>query len=188
MSSQQAALGCMASAPSVSVITPSIPERERYLEELIASAEAQTFKNFEHIWQIDYSRLGCAWMVNHLAEKAKGEWLLICADDDLLLPRCIETLMEYADDADIVYSPPLVWGSDSKHFFQAPPYIPSFGLIYMDLWREIGGYKDVSREEDRQFWIEAMRLGAKFVRADKEPTWVYRLHPGNKSFNEGIAS
>src|SRR5574338_709892 len=169
-------------SPLVSIITPSIPERERYLEELIASVDAQTFKDFEHIWQIDYSRLGCSWMVNHLAEKAKGEWLLIVADDDILLPRCLEILVEHSEDADIVYSPPLVWGSNSPHFFQSPPFIPSFGLIYKDLWNEIGGYRaEAIREEDRKFWTEAVRLGAKFVRADKEPTWVYRLHEGSKS-------
>jgi GT2 family glycosyltransferase len=133
-------------------------------------------------------------MVNRLAKKAQGEWLLIVADDDLLLPRCIATLLDYSEDADIVYSPPLVWGNDSKHFFGDPPYIPSFGLIYMDLWREIGGYKeDAKREEDRKFWIEALRLGAKFVRADREPTWIYRFSKTadgkfrNKSYNSGLS-
>lgn len=176
------------SGPVVSIVTPTIPERSRYLEELVASVNAQTFQDFEHLVWEDKDREGCARVVNRLAERAEGEWLLIVADDDLILPRCLEVMLEYADDADVVYSPPLVWGNDSKHFFGEPPYIPSFGLIYMDLWREIGGYKpDAIREEDRKFWIEAMRLGAKFVKATY-PTWVYRFHGGNKSYNGGAAT
>lgn len=175
--------------PLVSIVTPSIPERARYLEELKLAVSAQTVKSYEHLVEIDEARDGCARVVNRLAEKAEGEWLLIVADDDLILPRCLEVLLEFGDDADVVYSPPLVWGNNSPHFFGQPPYIPSFGLIYMDLWREIGGYReDAVREEDRKFWIEALRLGAKFVRADLEPTWVYRFHGGNKSYHQGVAS
>jgi len=174
--------------PLVSVVTPTIPSRARYFEELGLCLESQTFKDFEWLYEIDKDRLGCARIVNGLAERAKGEWLLIVADDDLILPRCLEVMLEYADDADVVYSPPLVWGNDSKHFFGEPPYIPSFGLIYMDLWREIGGYReDAIREEDRKFWIEALRLGAKFVKCNY-PTWVYRFHGGNKSYANGVAS
>lgn len=175
--------------PLVSVVTPSIPERSHYLAECIKSVEAQTFTDHEHLIGIDRDHEGCSVTTNKLAAEARGEWLVIVADDDLLLPRCIQSLLDHSDDADVVYSPPLVWGSDSKHFFQRPPYIPSFGLIHKELWDEIGGYRaDAIREEDRKFWIEALRLGAKFVRYDAEPTWVYRLHAGNKSFNEGIAS
>jgi glycosyltransferase involved in cell wall biosynthesis len=177
------------SDPLVSVLTPSIPSRRKYLDECVASVQAQTFTEHEHLVGIDQDREGCAVTVNKLAKRARGEWLLIVADDDLLLPRCIESLLEVASDADIVYAPPLVWGSNSPHYFQQPPYIPSFALIYKELWDEIGGYReDAIREEDRKFWIEALRLDAKFVRYDAEPTWVYRLHAGSKSYNEGIAA
>lgn len=175
--------------PLVSVVTPSIPERTRYLQEAIHSVKAQTFYDHEHLVEIDRDRQGCAITVNKLAKRAKGEWLLIVADDDLLLPRALELLLSVSADADIVYAPPLVWGSNSPHYFQKPPYIPSFALIYKDLWDEIGGYReDAIREEDRKFWIEAMRLDAKFVRYDAEPTWVYRLHAGSKSYRDGVAA
>ena len=134
----------------MSIVTPSIPERADYLYELERSVEGQTFEQWEHLVEIDKERQGCAATVNKLAHEARGEWLLIMADDDILLPRALAILLEHSENADVVYSPPLVWGNDSKHFFGKPPYIPSFGLIYMDLWREIGGYKDVNREEDRQ--------------------------------------
>lgn len=148
----------------------------------------------EHLIDVDHAHRGCAFTVNRLAGAARGEWLLICADDDLLLPRCLAILLEHSENADIVYSPPLVWGNNSPHFFGKPPFIPSFGLIHKELWDEIGGYEDVNREEDRKFWIRALELGANFVRASDEPTWVYRFSfddagtPRNKSYNEGIAA
>jgi len=127
--------------------------------------------------------------MNRAAARAKGEWFLPLADDDLLLPGCLQTLLSYTNEADIVYAPPLVWGQPQEWFTQAPPVIPSFALIKRDLWFELGGYDETARrEEDRKMWIKAMDAGARFVRADRAPTWVYRHHGGNKSFHQGVAS
>jgi len=174
----------------ISVLTPSIETRARMLLECIASVQAQTYQEAEHLIHVDKELRGCAWTMNHLAEQASGEWLVPLADDDLLLPGALEVLLAYAAEADVVYSPPLVWGNaDSMHFFGDPPRIPSFGLIRTTLWRELGGY-DLGRrrEEDRDFWTRALERGARFARADAWPTWVYRFHGGNKSYNQGVAS
>jgi len=169
--------------PAVSVLTPSIPERERMLAECVASVDAQTFGDWEHLVEVDDDGVGCAVMMNALASCAEGEWLLPLADDDLLLPGCLETLLAYAEDGDVIYAPPLVTGNEDRWwFFQAPPAIPSFALITAGLWRDLGGYDEsLVREEDRDFWTRALDEGAKFVRVD-EPCWVYRQHRGNKSF------
>jgi hypothetical protein len=145
---------------------------------------------WEHLIEVDEQRDGCAVVMNRLADAAAGEWLLPLADDDLILPDCIGILLAYCDDADIVYPPPLVWGQPQEWFCQAPPVIPSFALIRASLWRDLGGYDESRiREEDRDMWIKALAAGARFVRADTRPTWVYRLnHGGNKSFNNGIAA
>ncbi|CAB4174313.1 Glycosyltransferase 2-like [uncultured Caudovirales phage] len=167
---------------SVSVLTPSIPERAKLLHECNLSVIAQTTDDLEHLVMVDEQRDGCSITMNKLAALASGEWLLPLADDDLLLPRCVETLLEHVDQADVVYAPPLVTGNEERWwFFQSPPVIPSFALIRADLWHNLGGYDEsVLREEDRGFWIRAVAAGARFVRVD-EPTWVYRQHPGNKS-------
>ena len=169
----------------VSVLTPSIEERWKLLDECIASVKAQTFPDFdyEHLVRVDLEREGCSKTMNKLAAEAQGEWLLPLADDDLLLPGCLETLLRHTADADIVYAPPLVTGNEDRWwFFQAPPAIPSFALIRRDLWFELGGYDEtLSREEDRAMWVKALDGGARFVRVD-EPCWVYRQHHGNKSF------
>jgi glycosyltransferase involved in cell wall biosynthesis len=179
----------------VSILTPSIPERGELLRECKASVEAQTVRTFEHLVWIDTERLGCAKTMNLLAREARGVWLLPLADDDLILPGCLRVLLSHSADADIVYAPPLVTGNGDTHFFGSPPYIPSFALIRASLWHELGGYDEGRRrEEDRDLWFRALAVGARFVRADAEPTWLYRFHvhpdgtPRNKSYARGVAS
>lgn len=174
----------------VSVITPTIPERDELLIECYLSVRAQTLpKNqYEHVVEMDDAHAGCSATMNRAAARAAGDWLLPLADDDLLLPGCLETLLAHTDDADIVYAPPLVTGNEDRFwFFQAPPAIPSFALIRRSLWFELGGFDEtLVREEDRDLWIKAMDVDARFVRVD-EPCWVYRQHGGNKSFAKAAA-
>lgn len=173
----------------VSVLTPSIPTRAHLLRECRRSVLCQTYEQWEHLVEVDRDREGCAVVMNRLAADAKGEWLLPLADDDLLLPGCLETLLAGAEGADVVYAPPLVTGNEDRWwFFQEPPAIPSFALIRRSLWERLGGYDEaLRREEDRQLWVAALAAGARFERVDA-PTWVYRLwtkpdgQPGNKSF------
>lgn len=174
----------------ISVLTPSIPERHAMFMECGLSVQSQTISDRAHLTQVDGKREGCAVVMNRLAKQTTSEWLLPLADDDLLLPGCLATLLAHSDNADVVYSPPLVWGlTDPWWFFQAPPAIPAVALIRAELWREIGGYDEsLTREEDRAFWTKALAYGARFVRASDDPTWVYRIHQGNKSFHDGIAS
>lgn len=174
--------------PLVSVFTATIPERTAMLAECEASVRSQTFFNWEHLVLEDTEREGCAVTCNRLVAAASGDWVLPIADDDLLLPGCIEHLLAASENADVVYSPPLVTGNEDRWwFFQAPPVIPSTALIRRDLWNELGGYDEsVPRDEDRQLWIAALAVDARFVRVD-EPTWIYRQHTGNLSF-AGVAS
>jgi glycosyltransferase involved in cell wall biosynthesis len=173
--------------PLVSVLTPTIVGREAFLEECMISVNGQTYTNFEHLVKLDSHKRGCAQIMNQLARKARGQWLLPLADDDLLLPAALETLLEA--DGDIIWSPPLVWGNDSRHFFGEPPEIPSFALIRKSVWEELGGYEESSiREEDRKLWTKALEAGKVFTKVDSDPTWVYRHHGGNKSYNMGVAS
>ncbi len=174
--------------PLVSILTPTIDERDVFLAECRASVSAQLFYGWEHIIEPDPDRTGCAATMNRAAARARGEWLLPLADDDLLLPGCLDLLLERTNDGDIIYAPPLVTGNEDRFwFFQAPPAIPSFALICRELWNELGGYDETLRhEEDRNLWIKAMEAGAMFVRVD-EPCWIYRQHQANKSFNKVAA-
>lgn len=179
----------------ISILTPTIPEREQMVVECKRSVASQTYQAYEHLTGYDADYEGCSVTINRLAERAVGQWLLPLADDDLLLPGCLQTLIAHVDEGDIIYSRPLVWGNDSPHFFAEPPKIPSFALIPRMLWQELGGYdEDARREEDRKLWIKALDVGAKFVLVEDGPTWVYRFSlnadgkPRNKSYNGGISS
>jgi len=153
------------------------------LAECELSVRAQSDTRWEHLIEVDERRDGCAIIMNRLATEARGEWLLPLADDDLILPGCLATLLAHSDRGDVIFAPPLVTGNEDRWwFFQTPPAIPSCALIRAGLWRELGGYDErLSREEDRDLWVRALAAGARFVRVD-EPCWVYRLHSANKSF------
>ncbi len=174
-------------AVAVSVLTPTIPERRGFLKECRASVRGQTFRSFEHLVEVDKKRKGCSYTLNRLAERAHGEWLFILADDDLMLPGCLDSHMAAAaDDVDIVYAPPLVWGEAAEQFFMGPPNIPATALIRAGLWRDVGGYDErLGCTEDRNFFGRAASglkcSPARFVRCDASPTWVYRFHGQNKS-------
>lgn len=167
----------------VSVLTPSIPERGGMLEEAKASVRAQIVPH-EHLVDVDRGRDGCAATVNRLARQARYEWLFVLADDDLMLPSCLYWHMQAATlGADVVYAPPLVWGAAEAGYRRRPPEIPSHALIRRSLWEQLGGYNEnLRREEDRDLWTRALAAGARFVRFDEQPTWVYRIHDGSKSW------
>lgn len=185
----------------ISVITPSIPERSKFLYECKRSVGAQGGLldvddqcSWEHLVEVDEERNGCAMTMNRLANRAMtskwpADWLLPLADDDLLLPGALASLLAASDEADVVYSPPLVTGNEDRWwFFQAPPVIPSCALIRASLWRDLGGYDEsLKREEDRDLWVKALAAEARFVRVD-DAQWIYRQWrkpdgtPGNKSF------
>lgn len=168
----------------VSVLTPTISGRKKFREECKASVQAQTYRDFEHLIRLDRKRVGCSKTMNILSGKAKGEWLFILADDDLILPRCLELLVGAAKKhrADIVYHLPLVWGENAVQFHAYPPNITAFSLIRTSLWRDLGGYDENLKEtEDRDFYTRAMEVDARFHRFDEHPVAVYRFHGGNKS-------
>lgn len=153
------------------------------VDECRRSVEDQTFKRWEHLILRDTDYEGCAATVNALAKEARGEWLFIVADDDLLHPDCLQKHLDASVGADIVYGPPVVEGEDDAQFCGSPPNIPAVALIRTALWVKLGGYDQrLTATEDRDFYERAMRRGtfAKFARI-ADTTWTYRFHGSNKS-------
>lgn len=162
------------------------------LAECLESVWAQTVQPIEHLVAIDYERIGTTENVNRLVHAARGEWLYILADDDLMLPHCLETHLAHAGMAEIVYSEPRVegesWGRigniDPEEMLRGGATPPASALIRVSFWRQLGGYRggrfDTGVPEDRDFWIRSARAGARFVYVP-EVTKVYRFHGGNQS-------
>ena len=168
----------------VSVLTPTVPGREKLLLENIDSVARQTLEDVEHLVVLDEDWQGCSTMMNALAAQAHGEYLFPLADDDFMLPWCLENHVDLAEKtgAGIVYSPPVVYGEPPDAFWGEPPGIPAPVLIRADLWSALGGYDPKLKErEDRDLFIKAKHRGVVFAKLPYPPTWVYRFHGGNKS-------
>ena len=174
------------------VVTPSLPERDAFRSECVASVVAQTLQPVMHIVGVDYERVGVATMLNRLASIAKPaarDWIAQLADDDLMYPHHLETLATRVDDADVVYSWCNVTGrgdwNPNSHFDAArlrhENYIPAVSLIRASLVESLGGWRDGEHGfEDWDFWLRALDAGARFA-CIPTVTWCYRFHSSNAS-------
>lgn len=111
--------------PMISVVIPTY-NRPAMLCELLESLARQTYRNFEVIIVNDcgdsvdfvrelYAELPISVITQEVNRKhvaarnrgvqaAAGEWIMLCDDDDLLLPSHMATMIEAIADADLVYS------------------------------------------------------------------------------------
>ncbi len=163
----------------VTVITPTLPERSQLLERCKASVLAQTVPCVHSI-QVDAHGLGPARWRNALAYMAKTKWILPLDDDDTLDPRCVQTLLERADEAEIVYPwCRMVGRTDGwvpNKLFQADAlfkqnFIPVTALIRRDAFLMLGGYQNIPME-DWALWQWAYLHGLEF-RCVPECLWTY---------------
>src|SRR5438132_135837 len=92
----------MSGSASITVLTPTLPERSGMLKECQRSVKEQTVE-VEHLIHIDTEKQGPQISRNKLAEQAKTEWVFPLDDDDTLDSDCVEVLLDQAGDADIVY-------------------------------------------------------------------------------------
>ena len=72
----------------VTVIIPTVDRPE--LQQAIDSVNAQTFKDFELLVEHDTERVGKSIMVNNAVKKAKGEYILVVDDDNVIAPQFLE--------------------------------------------------------------------------------------------------
>ena len=167
----------------VTVVTPTIPGRETLLDECRASVQAQTVP-VDHLVYLDEGRVGPQAARNSLVEQVDTEWILPLDDDDLLDPDCIETLLDEAEDGEIVYpwvrcDPENAQMSmivnklfDPQALFRLN-FIPCTALIKTDVFRMLGGYRQEPLE-DWRLWQRAWLHGVRF-RCVPEVKWTYRF-------------
>lgn len=169
----------------MAVLIPTIPGRETMLEEAVASAVAQTRAPDEIlVGRDDGKTQACGPVLNRLAGLATAAWLAVLADDDLLLPEHLRTLLRYSRGADVVYSWCDVVGrpgwSPNQDTVPENLMFPATALIRRSLWEKTGGWGCETRCEDHEFWVRCRRQGGRF-RVVPTVTWVYRFHGANKS-------
>lgn len=82
--------------PKVTVIIPTIGRPE--LQQAINSVNAQTFKDFELLVEHDTERVGKSIMVNNAVKKAKGEYILVVDDDNVIAPQFLELTVKAIEE------------------------------------------------------------------------------------------
>ena len=179
--------------PRITVVTPALPGRLRFLMRAADSVARQTLPPAAHLVGVDHERRGSAAVRNQLALAAETEWVALLDDDDYLYPQHLERLGQHVEEADVVYSWCDVEGRDWDPNSRFDPdrlyrenYIPITTLIRTELVRKLGGWRDSSQVthgfEDWDFWKRALDDGAVF-RCVPERTWAYCFHMGNKTYH-----
>lgn len=101
----------------VSVIIPCNKDRG-FLEETINSVKNQTYSEVEII--VIKSDGSTSYNLNKGLEKATGEYIKICADDDLLTPNCIADSLKSIAGFDFIHGNAIdFWENGAEQ-----PYIP----------------------------------------------------------------
>lgn len=177
--------------PSITVITPSLPERHAMLAEACASVAAQTFRPAAHLVHVDYHQEGPGALINRMVAGSTSEWFSILADDDLYDPDHLETLAKHAPEADIVLSWSRIEGKDveqyrgqfapERFFDRRDTGMRGCFLFRRSLWEKLGGWRSVPGE-DWDFLCRATIQSARFAPVYRE-TWTYRFHDSNASYN-----
>jgi hypothetical protein len=168
----------------VTVITASLPERSSQREECIRSVATQIIKPADHLIAIDYQKIGGWRPRNLLVSQVETKWTQLLDDDDLLLPNHLETMLDHAEGADVVYSYPTVVGDPAFKLYSRPfdpdllrkkSIVSHVAMVRTELLLDLGGFAN-EKGYDWKFWVRALDAGAKFVSVP-EVTWVYRLNP-----------
>jgi hypothetical protein len=173
-----------AAAPLVSILIPS--HRPELLTEALASVWAQTVDRSQYEVLINSAADWYTNKINAIAQIARGKYLCVLCDDDLLAPthleRClaltrgnfdiIYTDIQFFGDRDDVYELPSFGLNTFRH--AACPWM-SGALVKRSLWNEIGGHRAGIILQDTAFWIECALRGADAAHV-REPLTLARQH------------
>lgn len=196
--------------PAITIIITAYQDRG-WIEKAIQSAEYQTFKdydiifcsdgNFELKWYADkycipfycFPKSNYSSMVNKTVLEAKGEWIKILHDDDLLTPFCLTNLYETKGNADLVYGNALIFRDEelSSAVVYKPPEVVTLKtllpitscpvnfeaeLFRRQMFLDIGGFDiNLGYSEDYDFLIRVIAEGYKINYCDSNVVW-YRHH------------
>lgn len=182
----------------MTVITPTIPGREKFLADCERSINAQSVWPYAHVTRLDdpgqRDRSGkedhMVEQHNALLEVVETDWLAVLHDDDWYLPIHVETILPALTDADVVYTFSTTervartdvtgWSQTQLvRALEASNVIPACAAIRTSVEREIGGWQHVEKPlySDWSNWLRLAKAGARFVCVPVE-TWSYRFHPG----------
>jgi glycosyltransferase involved in cell wall biosynthesis len=172
----------------ITALTPTVPGRERLLEQCRASVAAAGLK---HLVRLDIERRGPAVVRNDLAAQVDTPWLLCLDDDDLLLSHFLSVVEPELEHADVVYTAWYLTGAAEPQpldrfdadYLRVQNFIPVTACVRTHLFRAVGGFRDVPLE-DHDLWLRLLDAGARFTYVPVV-CWRYRRQPGSRTETEG---
>lgn len=172
----------------ITVLTPTLPGRERLLAQCRASVAAV---GLDHLVEVDHERRGPAAIRNELAAQVDTDWLLCLDDDDLLLSHYLEVVAPELETADVVYTSWYLTGAPDPQpldrfdaeILRVQNFIPVTAAVRTEMFRAVGGFRDVPLE-DHDLWLRLLDAGARFTYVPVV-CWRYRRQPGSRTDTEG---
>ena len=172
--------------PAVSVLIPSQPMRAAMLDELLDSLRAQTCQDFEIHLSVSPHWWGDK--INDLAKIARGRFLCIVPDDDMLAPTYFEkTLAASRGGFDLIFSDIQFFG-DRTDGYDLPDFsvnaqrhacVPWMtALISRPLWDSLGGFDPMQLLQDSDFYLRAAMLNTEAAHV-RERLVFARQHSAN---------
>lgn len=168
----------------ITVVTPTIPGRERLLEECHLSVEAL---GLPHLIEIDVDGEGPARVRNRLLEQVRTEWTLFLDDDDLLFDNYLDAVVPHLAAADVVYTAwqlsgaidPVPLPRFDPALLRQHNTIPVTACVRTEALRAVGGFPDAELE-DHALWLTLLDAGYRF-RYIPVIAWHYRRFPGSRT-------
>ena len=184
--------------PFVSILIPS--RRTTLLTATLDSIAASTIEDYEvlvardPVWSPDWddSAQQVADKLNRLAEIARGHYLMVLPDDDILFPWSLVEFKKLAAAhgmPDVVYSAKKIITARGEHTYETIPCYPwdaaTFqqvnpvqgwtALVKATMWEAAGGCDPAQLYQDWMFWRACWRVGATACRTSV-PLWGARVH------------
>lgn len=172
----------------ITVITPTVPDREQLLAECHASVAAL---NLRHLIAVDENHQGPAAVRNELLADVRTDWVLFLDDDDVLFPNYLDAVTPHLSDADVVYTAWQLSGAVDPMPYPFDPdmlrkhnTIPVTACVRTGAVRAVGGF-GAAELEDHELWLKLLDAGYRF-RYTPVIAWHYRRSPSSRS-NKGVA-
>jgi len=182
----------------ISIIIPYNRDRG-FLKEAVASAKAQTFDDYEIIKQ--QGNCNVSKNINDGIRKAKGKYIKILAEDDLLMPNCLQDLYNGIQGYDFInanaynFGINVMWYGDNEYHESIHKgkftnfaemlfrnQLHQLTMLYKkSILVEMGGFDEsLDTAEDYDMNLLLLSKGYKLGYINKF-VGRYRLHESNKS-------
>ena len=164
------------------------------------SVRKQTFTGTFELVEICADR-SIAENLNAGLAKAKGEFVKLLADDDELLPNCLQDLHDKATKGfDVVVAKALNYNENTKKITYYQSTIPATvsqladentihggtTLYRRSMLEAVGGWPDLPYAQEYELHLNLAAKGYRFGVIDK-PVYMYRLHNHQLSMQGGFA-